>query len=121
LTAASTPITGGNFAVGGQTVTYTGGDIDLWSTPLNGGGTASMIGTSGANSSALTGSYSVVGGVATLDIPVTFSIAYASGVVTGNNSYTGRIVAVGVVPEPTSCGLLGLALASGCCWRRRRA
>ncbi len=109
LAAVSTTVNAGSFAVSGQNLTYTTGDIDVHSVPFGGGATAALTG-SGANSSANMGNYSVAGNIATLTIPVTFSVDYeiADAGVTGTNTFTGNLIAVATVPEPSSMTLLAL-------------
>ena len=69
-----------------------------------------MLGPPCANVNAASGTYKVVGGIATVTIPVTFTAAYSipGAGVTGTNTFTGTLVGVTAVPEPSSMALVGL-------------
>ncbi len=123
LSAASTGVTAGTgaFSVAGQTFQHTGGSIDVFSAPLGGGDTA-LLTTSGLNVNAASGTYTVAGGIATLTIPVTFTAAYSipGAGVTGTNTFTGTLVGVTAVPEPSSMILMGGMFGCAALWRKRK-
>ena len=125
FSAASTNVTAGTgaFSVLGQTFQHTAGSIDLFSATLAGGGSSALV-NSGVNSSAASGTYTVAGGIATLSIPVTVNIGYAIAIpnsgVLGTNTFTGTLVGVTAVPEPSSMILIGGAFGCVAFLRRRR-
>ncbi len=116
LSAPSISISGGSFSVATQTLAYTSGQFDVYSAGLGDGANISLSNPltsviSGLNSSASQGTYSVVGNIATITIPVTVSINYnipGTPTVDGTNTYTGQFIGVASVPEPSSLGLLSI-------------
>ncbi|QDV22035.1 PEP-CTERM sorting domain-containing protein [Aureliella helgolandensis] len=122
IAAASTSVTGGSFAVSGQTFGFNSGIIDVYSTALTAGNSidftnAGTLAGTGLNVAAGTGTYSVSGGIATLTIPVAVTLPYTFGptsepTVEGSQTYTGTLVGVAAVPEPSSLALL--SLTAGC-------
>ena len=123
LSAASTSVASGTgaFSVTGQTFQHTAGAIDVFSALLGGGGTSALV-NSGLNVNAANGTYTVSGGIATLTIPVTFSVGYAipAAGVTGTNTFTGTLVGITAVPEPCSMILIGGAFGCVAFLRKRR-
>ncbi len=97
---------------------FTAGHLD-WgaivspNTPF--GGTSTMVGVGGLNTSSLLVSLSPGTGYgSTLTLPVTFHTVGANRF----EDWTGTLVAV--VPEPSSIALTGLALGAFAVWRRKR-
>lgn len=119
----SLDITAGSVTSGaapvGMTLAFTGGKLDWGATTGLGptGGTSSLVGVSGANTSALLASLDAGTGYgSTLILPVTFHT-------TGSNraeDWTGTLVAV--IPEPSAMAMLTMGLVAflGCRSRRPR-
>ncbi len=122
LSAATTGVTAGTgaFSIAGQTLQHTAGSIDVFAAGLGGGDTATLT-SSGLNVNAGAGTYTVAAGIATVTIPVTFTAAYAitGANVTGTNTFTGTLVGVTAVPEPTSILLCSMVGIIGLSMRRR--
>lgn len=105
-------------APAGMTLAFTGGKLDWGATTGLGptGGTSSLVGVSGANTSALLASLDAGTGYgSTLILPVTFHT-------TGSNraeDWTGTIVAV--IPEPSAIAMLAVGLVALLGRRSRKA
>lgn len=94
---------------------FTSGHADYFAPPLvPPNGTVDFIGETAANTSALNATLLSDGSVETLTIPVT--VFYPGDL---SATFTGQIVAVRNIPEPTSLMLAAMGLAVGL--RRRRA
>lgn len=125
VSAASTGVAMGNFAVTGQTFSPTTGTLDVFAAGLGGGDTTPLT-QSGLNNSASLGNYAVSGGQITLTIPADFTIGFSvqdemmATVVTGSVQFVGSVTAVAAVPEPTSFGLALMPVLGTVLLRRPR-
>ncbi len=94
---------------------FTSGHADYFAPPLNPtNGTVDFIGETAANTSALNATLLTAGSVETLTIPV---IVFYPGDLSA--TFTGQIVAVRNIPEPTSLMLAAMGLAVGLRRHRR--
>ncbi len=121
VSSGATAVAGGNFNVTGQTWSYASGSFFDVTAPGLGAGRADLkLGAPTGLNQGAQGTYAVAGNVITLTLPTNVSINFNDGVA-GTNSYTGTIIAIAAVPEPSSMGLVGVATLMGWCWRRRRS
>jgi len=110
-------LTGNSFDATQISFLILSGDLDYNSSV--GSGTFSLIGSSGANA-ASAGSLSIVAGVATLSIPVSYTQTSTVGGLPVIAAFNGTLVATAIVPESSTANLLivGALLLVG--WQVRR-
>lgn len=122
LAASAASVSGGDFSVAGQSLTYASGSLDVFSAALNDGGSG-VLNQSGNNVSTNSGNYTVVGNTATLTIPLDVTIAFVvpgNPLVSGFTTFTGQVAATATVPEPGGLSLLGVAAMAWTLRRRTR-
>jgi hypothetical protein len=116
LSSATLALIGGNFDASGLAFTVTSGNSDF-NVSSGGSGSTSFNGQTATNGSG-TGTFSNVGGVETLTIPIDVTITYTT-LASNDTTYTlmGSIVATAAaIPEPSTWALLigGLVVLLAC-------
>jgi hypothetical protein len=109
-------LTGGTASdgvAGSETLAFTSGKLD-YAGPATGNGSLSLVNLSSLNSSTTPVSLITAGQVQTLTLPIAVTFDDGSGVI---QTYTGSIVSLRTIPEPSS-GVLLVCLA-GCLAGRR--
>jgi hypothetical protein len=108
LTSGTIPLVGGAFDASQTVATFVTGTVDQNFVFLGNPIVGSFTAVGGfANNASTGGTFTSVGGIATLTIPVLVNATLNSGGVTIIQAYSGQIVATAIVPEPSTLLLLG--------------